>query len=877
VKGKQIKSKSKSWREKQDKKKRRKSTAEKPQTNEKESEPTNKLSVGKKALFGLVTVVLFFVVLELVLVLCGIQSVLTSEDPYLGFESKIPLFEEQTRTGGEVVLVTASNKMRYFNLQEFPKIKPPGAYRIFCLGGSTTFGRPYDDMTSFCGWLRELLPVADPSRKWELINAGGISYASYRITILMEELIQYEPDLFIVYSGHNEFLERRTYQDIFETPTVVTGIAATLSRLRTYSVIKRALNGFIGEQQDKPTGGQYMLPSEVDTILDNTVGPSAYTRDDEFKEQVVAHFRHNLQRMVDIARSAGAEIVLVTPASKLYNCSPFKSEHKAGLNDAHRERWKALYQKGQELEQAGKPAEALSVLADCEAIDDRYADSHFLKGSILYRLGRYEQAKAALQRACDEDICPVRALTSICEAVVNVAEEQDVTLVDFVGLIESSSEHAILGEKYFLDHVHPAIEGNRLLALALIDALNNHGIVDLAPSWNDQAIAEVARSVEQRIDRKAQSRALANLAQVLNWAGKFDEAHKLAQQAVELKEDNAGALYQVGLSMMIKGDVAGAIPYFRKALQIEPSFVLGHCKLGIALYRQGKIADAIKHYRIALRLKPNSHGVHNDLATALADLGKTDEAIKHYNQALRLKPNSPEVLNNLAKCLATQGKIDESIAQYTETLRINPDYIEAYLNLGSILAKQGRIDEAITIYKQAVQRDLGNASIHYNLANALVKQLKTDEAIVHYNEALRLNPNHVKAHHNLGNSLTDQGKIDDAITHYTEALRIKPDMIGVLERLAWIRATNVNTDLLNPTEAVRLAERANLLTRYQQPVMLDTLAAAYAAAGQFQQAVQSAEKALKLAEYYKEEQIASEIRSRLQLYLSGLPYREPSP
>ena len=82
------------------------------------------------------------------------------------------------------------------------------------MGGSTTFGRPYDDATSFCGWLRELLPELEPAHEWEVVNAGGVSYASYRVSLLMEELVKYDPDIFVIYSGQNEFLEDRTYRDI---------------------------------------------------------------------------------------------------------------------------------------------------------------------------------------------------------------------------------------------------------------------------------------------------------------------------------------------------------------------------------------------------------------------------------------------------------------------------------------------------------------------------------------------------------------------------------------------------------------------------------------------------------------------------------------
>jgi len=165
------------------------------------------MSLAKNVALGLVSLILFFLLLEGALALAGLNPGLYEEDPLVGFSSRIPLFVENEQRKG--VLSTARNKLSLFNPQHFVRKKPPEAYRIFCLGGSTTYGRPYGHATSFCGWLRALLPVADPSRRWQLINAGGISYASYRVAALMEELVDYDPDLFIVYSGHNEFLERR--------------------------------------------------------------------------------------------------------------------------------------------------------------------------------------------------------------------------------------------------------------------------------------------------------------------------------------------------------------------------------------------------------------------------------------------------------------------------------------------------------------------------------------------------------------------------------------------------------------------------------------------------------------------------------------------
>ena len=206
-----------------------KKSRNKPETSE-ESKTSSTLPFWKKIVFSVLSLALFFGLIEVVLMAIGVKPLSYEEDPYVGFSSQIPLFIPNE--GNEELLVTARNKLAYFNKQEFSRKKPNNTTRVFCLGGSTTYGRPYDDTTSFCGWLREFLPAAAPDGKWELINAGGISYASYRVAALMEELAEYEPDLFIVYCGQNEFLERRTTIPVFsEPPTPSPGQPRSLAPL----------------------------------------------------------------------------------------------------------------------------------------------------------------------------------------------------------------------------------------------------------------------------------------------------------------------------------------------------------------------------------------------------------------------------------------------------------------------------------------------------------------------------------------------------------------------------------------------------------------------------------------------------------------------
>jgi Flp pilus assembly protein TadD len=625
--------------------------------------------VVKKAALGLTVMVLFFMALEAILLVAGVTPLNDRTDPYVGFAGYSPLFVEVTRPDGEGVLRTADAKFNWFNRQQFPVRKAEGTKRVFCMGGSTTYGRPYEDGTSFCGWLREFLAAADPSTEWEVINAGGISYASYRVVRLMEELSRHEPDLFVVYTGHNEFLEQRTYGRLLRTPEFVRELGSLASRLRFYSL----LSDVVYPPQD-------VLDTEIDALLDKSVGPEDYHRDDAMRGAVLEHYRISLERMTRISRESGAEILFVTPASNIRDFSPFKAEASPGLDAAALAEIDRL--KGAIAEHLATDAyEQAEALADqALAIDPRDADLLFLDGTALRGLGKIDEASEAFSAARDEDIAPLRALSSVARTVTEVASAHSTGLVDFAAMMAQASPDGIPGDEHFLDHVHPSIEANRMLALAIVDEMVEMKVATPGPTWNDAVVSDITERVKGGVDAAANAVALANVARVLSWAGKQDEAVRLAERATGMTRD-PHTVFQMLTVLIRDGRREEALLYAEEAARLMPDVAEVRKTNGILLSEDGRSAEALQELEAAARLAPNMPDVHYHLGVVLSDLGQIDRAERAYRQSTELDPRNADALNNLGILHAQRGDYRGALGWFERAVEVNPGHPDAAQNL----------------------------------------------------------------------------------------------------------------------------------------------------------------------------------------------------
>ena len=323
-----------------------------------------------------------------------------------------------------------------------------------------------------------------------------------------------------------------------------------------------------------------------------------------------------------------------------------------------------------------------------------------------------------------------------------------------------------------------------------------------------------------------------------------------------------------------QGERGEAMQHYQRAVEIDADVPQAHNILGLALAGQGRFAEAIEQYQAALGIDPCSAEAHNNLGSALAARGQVEQAIHHCRQALEIKPNYPDAHNNLGLIFAGRGEIDRAIDQYQQALAIKPDFAQAHNNLGIARARKGQLDEAMGCFRRALELHADSAKAYSNLGLILAARGKIDQALDHYQKALEIDPEFAEAHYNLAVVLQLQGKMPQAIEHLERAVKLRPAYVDAGNRLAWLRATWPEASLRNAGEAVAEAERANQLCGGRQAAVLDTLAAAYAEAGRFPEAVATVRKALALATQQGSAAVLDGMRARLALYEAGRPYRQ---
>jgi tetratricopeptide (TPR) repeat protein len=279
---------------------------------------------------------------------------------------------------------------------------------------------------------------------------------------------------------------------------------------------------------------------------------------------------------------------------------------------------------------------------------------------------------------------------------------------------------------------------------------------------------------------------------------------------------------------------------WRTTLARNPACWMAHNNLGIALFGKGQLDEAIAHYRTTLEMQPDFWDADYNLGTALLAKGHVDEAIFYCEKAAKMQPNDPDTHVAFANALLQKKRIDDAIAHYQKAVAIRPDYFLA----------------------------------HFGLSHALIEKGNFDAAIEHSRAALLIQPDNADCQTILAIALDEKGQSAEAIQHYEKVLKISPQSISALNNLAWLLAAGSNASLRNGARAIQFAEQANRLSGGANALVLRTLAAAYAEAGEFGKAVETANAAIRVGQSQNDDSLATELQQQMELYELRLPYHE---
>lgn len=427
--------------------------------------------------FAVLLAVAPFAAVELLLRACNYPPVSASAqaDPFVDLGRLHPLFVPAEN--GQLTI--PEERLDLFRPVSFTRQKPPGTLRVFALGGSTTQGEPFSTETAFPCWMNLCLTQAT-GREIEVINCGGLSYASYRVKVILEEVLAYDPDLIVIYTGHNEYLEHRTLSP--SRARLLSNLARKGQALKLVQLVRGFLDRPTERDQPKP---QTTMQREVDALLDYQGGLEDYQREAEWMSPIGDQFAWNLRAMATLCSQQDVPLVLAAPASNLLDCPPIKfaPAPKLSLDDAQ-----AFEQHWQAARAAAAPEQAIQQCQLALEIDPEHAGVHYLLGLLLVAAGQIDQGKGSLVAARDYDVCPLRAPTPLYNTVLDVSQEFGVPCLDTAALLEQQSAPPITGKRWLVDHVHPSIEGHQLIARELTKLITTSlpktfEVVDL--EWED--------------------------------------------------------------------------------------------------------------------------------------------------------------------------------------------------------------------------------------------------------------------------------------------------------------------------------------------------------------------------------------------------------
>jgi len=360
--------------------------------------------------------------------------------------------------------------------------KPDDTCRIFVLGESAVFGFPHWTNGAFPQFLEVILDRTASGKRIEVINCGVTAISSFSIVDIAREVVRYEPDLIIVYAGHNEFYGAYGAASMISLGTTPRAIK-TLMWLR-----KRRLYMAMADLAKAIAGGRRAPEAHAATnLIDVMARDKAIRHGGALYERTKSSFRTNLRAIVDMARERDVPVILSTVAFNVRDCAPMGSVHAEGLSAEQVEKWNRHFDAGKALAEKKEWAAAADEFEAAKEVDPEHAETRYRLARALESAGRIDHARTEYYDACTLDAVRFRAdgeFNKIVKDLVASARDDGVTLADAAAAVQEASRDGIPGCDLLHEHVHPNLRGNYVIAEALARAFAQSPFSSKAGQWD---------------------------------------------------------------------------------------------------------------------------------------------------------------------------------------------------------------------------------------------------------------------------------------------------------------------------------------------------------------------------------------------------------
>ncbi|HYQ86652.1 MAG TPA: tetratricopeptide repeat protein [Bacteroidota bacterium] len=401
----------------------------------------------------------------------------------------LSLFTTEEIAGRTYHIMNPDVKNRYFSHVEFsPNTspdyflapKPQGAFRIFCLGGSTTVGYPYGYVASFSTFLRDRLRTLFPERNIEIINLGLTATNSFTAVDIASEIVGYEPDLVIVYDGHNEFygaLGIASHESIGSARWLIKSYLR-LVHFRSFILIRTLIRAV------SKLFGPGIVPDQTGTMMERLARGQYIPYRGAVYRSCLSNFIENLQELKSICSGHRVALLLSSQVSNLRNRPPFISGRRGDLSGAEAEQLNGIIRLAEAHLRSGRADSALALFESAARIDSMNAGVRYGIAQCFDTLGRRAEARREYISSRDLDELRFRASSDFNDAIRSQCVGTGAFFADIEGTFARSSPNSMVGTNLILEHLHPNMRGYFLMAKEYARSVREHELLCSMQEWD---------------------------------------------------------------------------------------------------------------------------------------------------------------------------------------------------------------------------------------------------------------------------------------------------------------------------------------------------------------------------------------------------------